>query len=155
MFTSHIYVDVWCATSSSQDVRQCFVQNRRCYLVYRWWLCENASSSTVIIFKGKKGFCEDFWLKCKTIKKEIKLMATEFYYVWKEKWGSRRSSLMGKKNKIIKKKKGERETIEKISCLVKTIGTCLKKQSRAGNSRRNVSSGSHRIGTQSFLWQIN
>lgn len=62
---------------------------------------------------------------------------------------------MGKKNKIIKKKKGERETIEKISCLVKTIGTCLKKQSRAGNSRRNVSSGSHRIGTQSFLWQIN
>lgn len=38
---------------------------------------------------------------------------------------------------------------------MKTIATCLRKQRGADNSRRNVSRGSHRNGTQSFLWQVN
>lgn len=51
----------------------------------------------------------------------------------------------------------KREAIEEIeiSYLVKTMGTCLRKQSGADNSKRNVSSGSHRTGTQSFLWHMN
>lgn len=49
----------------------------------------------------------------------------------------------------------KKEAKEEISCLVKTIVTCLRKQRGADNSRRNVSRGSHRNGTQSFLWQVN
>lgn len=104
--------------------------------------CDVASS---LISKGNIGFCKDCWLKSSTIRKEISS--------WQQKL------VIFAKGKARKQKKQpwwrKKEAKEEISCLVKTIVTCLRKQRGADNSRRNVSRGSHRNGTQSFLWQVN
>jgi len=73
-------------------------------------------------------------------------LATETCYVCKGK------SEEAKEAALMEEK---RDIIEEISCLVKTMGTCLRKWSGADKSRRNVSSGSHRNGTLRVFWQVN